>query len=382
MAIETGIISSPVELKELSSQIKHDYSAHSVFYMGRAATALLYAYSAVKKLKPAVKNPEIIMPGLSCATPSNTALICGLKPRYADISAKTALSSFNDIKKKYTSKTVAVLYIHLYGNTGELDELKEWCTKKNIFLIEDVAQSLGGLLPGGKLSGSIGDFTIFSFNKTKILECGGGALTAKTKPLADAVKGVIKEKKFKENKDKNFLSQLSLSYRNLHHSLVALKRANPEVNISEGFLKLRGNYTDLFFRKDINGHTLANDFELLNQKLAARKAKAEIYRRAVENIESLSLLEGWERSGCCWRFSFLVNKPAKLVDFSEAVRKDGFHLSNLYWPVNQFFNPSDDCPIADKVARRIINLWVDDSVSEEWVRNCAASVKAHAHLLK
>ena len=54
-----------------------------------------------------------------------------------------------------------------------------------------------------------------------------------------------------------------------------------------------------------------------------------------------------------------MNFPDKLVDFSEAVRRDGFHVSNLYWPVNDFFRPSDPCPNADHFARRVVNLWVD-----------------------
>jgi hypothetical protein len=67
-----------------------------------------------------------------------------------------------------------------------------------------------------------------------------------------------------------------------------------------------------------------------------------------------------------------------LVDFSDAVRRDGFHVSNLYWPVNDFFRPSDHCPNADEFARRIINLWVDQTVDRQWVEKCARSLVRNA----
>jgi hypothetical protein len=66
------------------------------------------------------------------------------------------------------------------------------------------------------------------------------------------------------------------------------------------------------------------------------------------------------------------------VEFSEAVRRDGFHVSNLYWPVNDFFNPRDVCPNADQFARRIVNLWVDKTVNTQWVERCAESVLTNA----
>jgi hypothetical protein len=73
-----------------------------------------------------------------------------------------------------------------------------------------------------------------------------------------------------------------------------------------------------------------------------------------------------------------VNFPDRLVPFSEAVRRDGFHVSNLYWPVNDFFRPTDVCPNADLFARRIVNLWVDNTVDPDWVERCANSFLKNA----
>lgn len=374
MISNSNIITNSAGFEEIEAKLKIDYVANHFFWMGRAATALLYVYSAIRKLRYDIEDPEIILPALSCATPSNTALMCGLKVRYADISEKDALINLEEIKKRVTSKTVAVLFIHLYGNTADLLSIKKYCEEKNIFLIEDVAQSLGGYLPNGDLSGSVGDFTVFSFNKTKILECGGGALAVKNASNSEVIKDIIANHYFRENKDCNYLSELSMSYRNLHHSLVSLKRTNAVFNISEGFLNLRKNYEDLFFKSAFDKNAFANDYVNLGDKLKSRKEKAAIYSNAISRLKTISTFNGWELSGCCWRFSFLIGEPQFLVKFSDAIRKPGFHASNLYWPVNQFFNPADECPVADKVGRSIINLWVDDSVSKDWVKKCSDSI--------
>jgi len=163
--------------------------------------------------------------------------------------------------------------------------------------------------------------------------------------------------------------------------LVALQRAKPKVNISDGFLKLRGNYETLFIRNHFNPKLFAENYNNLEKKLISRKNKAKIYFENLQHLEPISFLNGWENSGCCWRFSFLINKPQNLVDFSESIRKDGFHVSNLYWPVNQFFCPKDDCPKADFFGRRILNLWVDENVTNDWVKSCCISIKKHANIL-
>ena len=71
-----------------------------------------------------------------------------------------------------------------------------------------------------------------------------------------------------------------------------------------------------------------------------------------------------------------------LIRLIESVRKEGFHVSNLYWRVNQFFNENDVCPNADYFARRIVNTWVDASVDEEYVKKCASVINKKLHELE
>jgi len=147
--------------------------------------------------------------------------------------------------------------------------------------------------------------------------------------------------------------------------------------VSGAFLKLQPAFRQLYLRSLNNPAALANAWTQLPQVLQHRHQNAQEYDDALTHGPWRRISQ-WHDSGVCWRYSLLVDFPDRLVDFSEAVRQDGFHVSNLYWPVNDFFRPSDHCPNADDFARRIVNFWVDHSVDEKWVRRCAASLLRNA----
>ena len=76
---------------------------------------------------------------------------------------------------KKSIKPKAVIAVNLYGQSAKLDEIKSICDTYNVTLIEDAAESLGAEFQG-KMSGSFGDFGIFSFNGNKIITTSGGGM--------------------------------------------------------------------------------------------------------------------------------------------------------------------------------------------------------------
>jgi hypothetical protein len=93
------------------------------------------------------------------------------------------------------------------------------------------------------------------------------------------------------------------------------------------------------------------------------------------------MLDGWRQSGVCWRFTLLLNNPDILYPFSQGLRRNGFHISNLYWPLSELFPSPRPCDCAEELGRRVVNLWVDRSVDEQWVRACAAALLTAAQKL-
>jgi len=365
-------------LRPVEADLLRDTDGRAIEWYGRAATALYRAYRIARKFAGALdQEAEVILPSISCATPANAALLAGVTPRFADVDPATGMPTLESIQQRWTRQTCAVVLVHLFGQTADLRALAEWCRTRNVLLIEDLAQSLGARLPDGRAAGSAGDLSVYSFNPTKILECGGGALVIRSEKLV-AVGHILSDSEpLPAEIDDDRARALALSYRNLHHSLVGLRRLRAIDEAASAFLKLQPAFRELYLRRMKDPAALVNAWAQLPQVLHHRYRNAQQYDEALAG-GPWQLIGGWRGSGVCWRYSLLVEFPEKLADFSEAVRRNGFHVSNLYWPVNDFFRPKDQCPNADRFARRIVNLWVDQTVDQEWVEKCAESLLRNA----
>ena len=367
----------PTEIEQVLQPVESDLLRHTggnaVQWYGRAATALYRAFQLARRLHGNAPSVEVILPSISCATPANVALLAGVIPRFADVHPETGMPTLPSIQERWTANTGAVVFVHLFGQTADIRSLAEWCRSKGIFLIEDLAQALGASLPDGTPAGSVGELSVFSFNATKILECGGGALLIRSPQLAEPLAQLAESDPLPPGIGDAQAAALALSYRNLHHSLVALMRSASVDEISSAFLKLQPAFSSLYLRRMKNPVALLNAWTRLENVLRHRLQNAEQYDQLLADT-GWKRLSQWRQSGVCWRYSLLVDFPDQLVSFSEAVRRDGFHVSNLYWLVNDFFLPADVCPNAESFARRIVNLWVDSSVDIQWVSNCAKSL--------
>ena len=365
-------------LRPVEADLLRATGGTAIEWYGRAATALYRAYTLAQRLADTdVHEMEVILPSISCATPANTALLAGVTPRFADVDPLTGMPTLKSIQERYTPQTCAVVFIHLFGQTADLRPLAEWCAAKNVLLIEDLAQALSARLPDGTAAGSVGDLAVYSFNPTKILECGGGALLIRPRKLVSLCAELSESDPLPPEIGEGRSRVLSLSYRNLHHSLVGLLRARAIDDASSAFLKLQPAFRELYLRRMKDPVALANSWSQLPKVVEHRYRNAEKYEELLAGGDWTRMSQ-WKQSGVCWRYSLLVNFPDRLVDFSEAVRRDGFHVSNLYWPVNDFFMPGDSCPNADQFARRIINLWVDQTVDQQEVAKCAESLRRNS----
>ncbi|HEV2397068.1 MAG TPA: DegT/DnrJ/EryC1/StrS family aminotransferase [Candidatus Sulfotelmatobacter sp.] len=364
-------------LRFVEADLLRSTGGAAIEWYGRAATALYRAYQIARLVAGQREDAEIILPSISCATPANTALLAGVTPRFADVDPLTGMLRLEDIQARWTPKTCAVVFIHLFGQTAELQVLADWCRRRNVLLIEDLAQALSARLQDGSPAGSMGDLSVYSFNPTKILECGGGALAIRSVENERFLRELCASDPLPANVPDEETRVLALSYRNLHHALVGLLRTRAIADASTSFLKLQPAFKALYLKPMKSAADLSKGWERLSGIVNHRYSNAECYEESLSG-GPWTQIGGWRRSGVCWRYSLLVDFPDHLVEFSEAVRRDGFHVSNLYWPVNDFFRPADPCPNAERFARRILNLWVDGSVDRAWVRKCSENLLKNA----
>ena len=118
---------------------------------------------------------EVIVPDVTWIATTSPVSYLGATPVFADMDNVSWCISLETIKKCVTDKTKAIIFVDLYGNMPEADEIIEFAESRNIKVIEDSAQSLGSEYKG-RMAGSFGDFSVFSFHGTKILTAGEGGM--------------------------------------------------------------------------------------------------------------------------------------------------------------------------------------------------------------
>jgi dTDP-4-amino-4,6-dideoxygalactose transaminase len=122
------------------------------------------------------KNSEVILPAMTYASTFYAIINAGLKPVLVDINFDTPLINIDQIKKKITKKTKAIIPVHLYGSVVDIELLKKNISKK-IFIIDDCAQAHGAKFKNKKMvgGGNMSDISTFSLYPGKNLGAYGDA---------------------------------------------------------------------------------------------------------------------------------------------------------------------------------------------------------------
>lgn len=129
---------------------------------------------------------EVILPTYTFVSCANSICWVGAKPVFAEIT-EDFLVDPEDIKKKITRKTKAIMVVHFGGQMAEMDEIKKIARKHRLKIIEDCAHSFGAKYKN-RLAGTIGDIGVFSFYAIKNLTTGeGGMVITADDKLADKV---------------------------------------------------------------------------------------------------------------------------------------------------------------------------------------------------
>ena len=142
---------------------------------------------------------EVLVSDFSWISSASCIVMAGATPVFCDIDLDSYHMSFEEIKKKTTNKTKAIIYTHLFGNMTETKEIELFCKKNDILFIEDAAQSLGSKYKD-RYAGSIGDISSFSFNANKVISgiSGGGMIFTDEDSIAEYLRKIRKHGKGKD----------------------------------------------------------------------------------------------------------------------------------------------------------------------------------------
>lgn len=135
-------------------------------------TSALHAACFAAGIEP---GDEVITTPLTFAASANCVLYCGGTPVFADVDPKTYNIDPEDIRRKITDRTKAIIAVHLAGQPCDMDAIHSIAHEYGLIVIEDGAHALGSVYKGKKV-GSLSDMTTFSFHPVKPITTGEGGM--------------------------------------------------------------------------------------------------------------------------------------------------------------------------------------------------------------
>ena len=133
---------------------------------------------------------EVISPALTVIMDTTSTFHANAVPVYADVMPATFNIDPDDVERKITDRTKAIIAVALYGLPPDLPRLREIADRHGVALIEDNAQCMLSTI-NGKLAGTFGEFASYSFETTKHLSCGeGGMLVTNNESLAEKARKI------------------------------------------------------------------------------------------------------------------------------------------------------------------------------------------------
>lgn len=135
-------------------------------------TSALHAACFAAGIEP---GDEVITTPLTFAASANCVLYCGGTPVFADVDPKTYNIDPEDIRRKITDRTKAIIAVHLAGQPCDMDAIHSIAREHGLIVIEDGAHALGSVYKGKKV-GSMSDMTTFSFHPVKPITTGEGGM--------------------------------------------------------------------------------------------------------------------------------------------------------------------------------------------------------------
>lgn len=303
----------------------------SEYHNGMAALAVSNGTVALHLALVALgigEGDEVIVPDLTFAASVNAILYTGATPVLIDIEEDTWNIDTNKLQECLTSKTKAIMPVHLYGAPCDMDSIMAFAAKNNLFVVEDCAEALGSYYKG-KPVGTFGDAATYSFFGNKTITTGeGGMLLFKDAKVAQKAM-VLRDHGM--SKDKRYWHEfVGYNYR--------LTNLQAAVGVAQ--------------------------FERLEQFVKAKRKIANTYIDTLAKFKFFSTpFDTQEYLNSYWLFTFLVKEDAPFGrdDLMEYLNEQGIETRPVFYPMHQMapyqsYGSKEDLQVSARVSSRGISL--------------------------
>jgi dTDP-4-amino-4,6-dideoxygalactose transaminase len=303
-----------------------------------------------------VRDKTVLVPtNTFFATPA-AVIHAGGRPRFVDADPTTFAISLQEIRRRITEDTAGVIVVHIAGVvTPEMSAIREFCTERGLFLLEDAAHAHGSSFKG-QPAGSFGDAASFSFYPTKVMTSAeGGMIVTDRKDVYE--EALIYRDQGKADFYSNFHTRLGYNWR----------MSEPHAII---------------------GRT---QLARLEEFIATRNRIANIYDEGLKSIPGIATLP--LPPGCrsnYYKYLALLDDSADRKPLKQTLREDyGMGLSGEVYDTPCHVQPifaefsAGDFPIADDICGRHVCLPVHAAMKDDEAKYVVASIaKALKDLLK
>ena len=289
--------------KELASKVGADHAAALTSGTGAIHLALMAA---------GVGEGDIVLcPTLTFSATANPIIYVNATPVFIDSDYETWNMDPNAIEAafgKYGDKIKAVLVVHLYGLSADMDKIMAICNKYNVPVIEDAAESLGAYYKG-QHTGTFGEFGIFSFNGNKIITTSGGGM-------------LVSNNEEKVKKVRFWSTQSRDQARHYQHSELGFnyRMSNVVAGIGRGQLRV------------------------LEQRVAKKKHIFEYYKRELGHLEGIKFMpvNEWDEPNY-WLSCMTLNGNIKPLEIMEKLEANNIESRPVWKPMHlqPFFEEYD-----------------------------------------
>jgi dTDP-4-amino-4,6-dideoxygalactose transaminase len=288
--------------KELAGKVGAKYAAA----LSSGTAAIHMALKAA-----GVGNGDIVFcQSLTFSATANPIIYQNATPVFIDSDYETWNMDPNALKEAFEKypNVKAVLVVHLYGLSADMDKIMEICNKHNVAVIEDAAESLGTLYKG-KYTGTFGDYGVFSFNGNKIITTSGGGM-------------LVSNNEEKIKKVRFWATQARDQARHYQHSELGFnyRMSNVVAGIGRGQLKV------------------------LDQRVAKKKYIFDFYKRELGGLNGVKFMpvNEWNVPNC-WLSCITLNGKVRPLNIMEALEKENIESRPIWKPMNlqPFFEKYD-----------------------------------------
>ncbi|MGG4287966.1 aminotransferase class I/II-fold pyridoxal phosphate-dependent enzyme [Priestia megaterium] len=279
----------------------------------KSAAALSSGTAAIHlALKAAgVEAGDIVFcPTLTFSATANPIIYQNATPVFIDSNEETWNICPDALEEAFTKypNVKAVIVVHLYGLSADMDRITELCKKYNVPLIEDAAESLGTYYKG-KHTGTFGDYGVFSFNGNKIITTSGGGM-------------LVSSHEEKISKARFWATQSRDQARHYQHSELGFnyRMSNVVAGIGRGQLKV------------------------LDQRVKKKREIFSYYKAQLEGLEGVEFMpsNAWDEPNY-WLSSMTLNGQVRPLDVMEALEKENIESRPVWKPMHMqpFFEKYD-----------------------------------------